>query len=136
MLDADPALIEYPYYDEMRIDGEVALNGSLVQTHDELFAVVYQEHETEKSIKKAHVEQPKLVLYIRPTCPYCVKVLNYLKSVNKTVPMKDIGKDAAAAKELVDVGGKRQVPCLFINGKPLYESNAIIKWFKNNPNKF
>ena len=29
-------------------------------------------------------------------------------------------------------GGKRQVPCLFIDGKPLYESSDIIAWFEQN----
>lgn len=28
--------------------------------------------------------------------------------------------------------GKRQVPCLFIDGKPLYESSDIIAWFEQN----
>lgn len=31
-----------------------------------------------------------------------------------------------------DMGGKRQVPCLFIDGKPLYESSDIIAWFEQN----
>jgi glutaredoxin len=29
---------------------------------------------------------------------------------------------------LVSNGGKRQVPCLFIDGKPLYESEDIIDY--------
>lgn len=29
-------------------------------------------------------------------------------------------------------GGKHQVPCLFIDGKPLYESSDIIAWFEQN----
>ncbi|WP_373454247.1 glutathione S-transferase N-terminal domain-containing protein [Halanaerobium congolense] len=27
---------------------------------------------------------------------------------------------------------KRQVPCLFIDGEPLYESSDIINWLKSN----
>ena len=38
-----------------------------------------------------------------------------------------------AAKELIQVGGKQQVPCLFIDGKPLYESLDIIRWLEENP---
>ena len=33
---------------------------------------------------------------------------------------------------LMEVGGKRQVPCLFIDGAPLYESSDIIDWLRAN----
>ena len=33
-------------------------------------------------------------------------------------------------KRLTEVGGKHQVPCLFIDGKPLYESNDIIEYLR------
>ena len=46
---------------------------------------------------------------------------------------KDINKSEEAAETLVKVGGKRQVPCLFIDGKPLYESMDIIKWLEEHP---
>jgi glutaredoxin 3 len=48
------------------------------------------------------------------------------------VTMKDITKDAAAAKKLVEVGGDDQVPCLFIDGKPMYESDDINEWLEAN----
>jgi glutaredoxin len=28
------------------------------------------------------------------------------------------------------VGGKHQVPCLFIDGDPMYESDDIVAWMK------
>ena len=46
--------------------------------------------------------------------------------------MKDIMKDEAAAKRLVDVGGDDQVPCLFIDGKPMYESDDIVEFLEKN----
>lgn len=73
-----------------------------------------------------------LALYIRPTCPFCIKVLNYLDRSNIEIPLKDISRDPEALETLVRVGGKRQVPCLFIDGKPLYESNDIIAWIQKN----
>lgn len=74
----------------------------------------------------------KLELFYMESCPYCIKVFNYLKDKKDNLILKDINKDKKAAKELVKVGGKRQVPCLFIDGKPLYESDDIIQWFKDN----
>lgn len=73
-----------------------------------------------------------LVLYIRANCPYCRKVLESLKGMHKTIVIKDIGNNAQYAQQLVQIGGKQQVPCLVINGKPLYESNDIIEWLENH----
>ena len=39
----------------------------------------------------------------------------------------------ATAEKLLSVGGKMQVPCLFIDGEPLYESMDIIKWLEEHP---
>ncbi|MFW5961846.1 MAG: glutaredoxin family protein [bacterium] len=43
-----------------------------------------------------------------------------------------MNQDQKAEAELIEVGGKRQVPCLFINGEPLYESRDILNWLKSN----
>lgn len=71
----------------------------------------------------------KYELFIRPTCPYCQKVLAYLEGRGIQVPLRDVSSDVAAREELVRVGGKQQVPCLFIDGKPLYESDDIVTHF-------
>ncbi|MCA9361732.1 glutathione S-transferase N-terminal domain-containing protein, partial [Candidatus Kaiserbacteria bacterium] len=31
-----------------------------------------------------------MILYYRPTCPYCVKVLNYVKEKNIALELRDI----------------------------------------------
>ena len=36
-------------------------------------------------------------------------------------------------QRLVKDGGKEQIPCLFIDGQPLYESQDIVKWLRKNP---
>lgn len=73
-----------------------------------------------------------LVLYQRPNCPYCIRVLDYIHKNGITIPMKDT-RDHENVDELVAIGGKRQVPCLVIDGQPLYESLDIIRWLENNP---
>lgn len=75
----------------------------------------------------------QLMLYYSPTCPYCRKVLGYLDQIGATVPMKDVSADPAARQELIAIGGKKQVPCLVIDGKALYESADIIAWLKKHP---
>lgn len=74
----------------------------------------------------------ELELFMKPTCPYCIKVMNFMSENNITIPLRDIVADESAAETLVTVGGKRQVPCLFIDGKPLYESSDIIEWLRDN----
>ena len=75
-----------------------------------------------------------LELYYFETCPYCIKVFNFLqeKGIEDEIIKKNIHKDPEAKNELIEIGGKNQVPCLFINGEPMYESEDIIEWFKNN----
>lgn len=65
-------------------------------------------------------------LYYMPTCPYCRKVLLYMEKHGIELPLRDIAAEPAARETLEAVGGKVQVPCLFIDGKPLYESDDII----------
>jgi len=74
---------------------------------------------------------PKLKMFFKPTCPFCLKVIDYIEINEIKVDLTDIN-DNVNASDLVKIGGKRQVPCLLIDGKPLYESDDIIKWFKSH----
>lgn len=69
-----------------------------------------------------------LELYHMPSCPYCLKVRRYMDEHGIEIPLRDITADAAARDQLESVGGKVQVPCLFIDGTPLYESDDIIAY--------
>jgi glutaredoxin len=73
-----------------------------------------------------------LVLYINPRCPYCHKVTDYLKANGRSLTTKNTD-DPGVREELIRTGGKAQIPCLVINGKALYESDAIIEWLKTHP---
>ena len=70
----------------------------------------------------------ELALYVMTGCPYCIKVKRFLADNGVTIPERNISTDTDAEQTLIAVGGKRQVPCLFIDGKPLYESSDIIAW--------
>lgn len=74
----------------------------------------------------------KLVLYHFPSCPFCQYVTRYLDKRNIKIPMKDILENKTYKEELIRMGGKSQVPCLVIDGKALYESRDIVKWFEKN----
>lgn len=75
----------------------------------------------------------KLELYMFETCPYCRKVINVIEEMGRDdIEFHDIRKNDEDRQRLVEVGGKQQVPCLFIDGKPMYESDDIIDWLKAN----
>lgn len=49
------------------------------------------------------------------------------------IEMHDINRSMEDRERLIREGGKLQVPCLFIDGKPLYESDDILEWLRENP---
>ena len=73
-----------------------------------------------------------LELYTITNCPYCLKVLNYMKQAGIEMPIHDAKANLADRETLVRVGGKYQAPCLFIDGVAMYESDDIIAWLKEN----
>ena len=69
-----------------------------------------------------------LALYVMDGCPFYAKVEGFLAEGGIEVPERNISTDAKAERTLIAVGGKRQVPRLFIDDKALYESDDIIAW--------
>ena len=64
-----------------------------------------------------------------PTCPYCRKVLKWMGEHDvEDVELLNILEEPKNETRLIETGGKRQVPCLFIDDKPLYESDDIINY--------
>ncbi|MDO4796846.1 MAG: glutathione S-transferase N-terminal domain-containing protein [Coriobacteriales bacterium] len=72
----------------------------------------------------------QLDLYYYDACPYCQKVLRAMRQlgIQDKITLKNILTSQQNAKTLVRVGGKRQVPCLFIDGVPMYESDDIVAY--------
>ena len=76
----------------------------------------------------------KLELFKMESCPYCRKVLRCLEESGRTdVALLDIVESGDNRERLLREGGKVQVPCLFIDGNPLYESGDIVSWLEQNP---
>jgi glutaredoxin len=62
-------------------------------------------------------------------CPFCDKVINYINNNNLEIELKNINIKENY-DELILKGGLDQVPMLLVDGKPLYESEEIIKFLK------
>lgn len=65
-------------------------------------------------------------LFVGTACPHCRKVENFLEENDIKIDIVNINEDRDAMMELIQKGGKRQVPCLFHDGEYMYESNDII----------
>ena len=73
----------------------------------------------------------KLELYKMDTCPFCRKVIRAIEEMGRDdIEMHDINRSMEDRERLVRDGGKLQVPCLFIDGQPMYESDDIIEWLR------
>ena len=71
-------------------------------------------------------------LFILETCPYCQKVMNFLKEKNIKYHEFDAMINDSVLR-LLSLGGKDQVPFLYneeTNDK-IYESDEIIKYLAN-----
>lgn len=55
-----------------------------------------------------------------------------MKEENIELEVANINEDRDALNELVEKGGKRQIPCLYHDGEYLYESDDIIEFLKAN----
>lgn len=73
-----------------------------------------------------------LMLYYSPYCPHSRQVLQYLDKIHKSVPMKNVYEDKAYKEELRKKGGLMQVPCLLIDGKPMYNADDIVQWMSQH----
>ncbi len=69
------------------------------------------------------------MLYYRESCPFCQKVLRFMKSRGIECGMRDV-LNPGVYDELIAIGGKQQVPCLVIDGKALYESSDIVAYLR------
>ena len=68
-------------------------------------------------------------LYLKKTCPYCHKVLRFMEGAGITLDLRDTSHPGVQ-NDLICVGGKKQVPCLVIDGRALYESDDFIAYLR------
>ncbi len=81
------------------------------------------------------MKSPILELYYFDACPYCQRVLKVIDELKIKVEFKDIYADVNDMQKLIYITGKKTVPCLFIEGKPMHESLEIMEWLRTNQAK-
>lgn len=70
-----------------------------------------------------------MVLYVKPGCPFCHRVLDFMVANDIQIETVD-STNPQRRQELLDMNGTTQSPCLVIDGKPMLESADIIAYLK------
>ncbi len=83
------------------------------------------------------IQVAELSLYHFQACPFCAVTRKVIDQLDIEVEKKDTRKEPQYRQELVNGGGKSQVPCLRItttSGKVhwLYESGDIIQYVRHH----
>ena len=75
-----------------------------------------------------------LILYSKPHCPYSTRVREANEVIKAPLVWKDVSTDPTLWAELIQKGGKRQVPYLedTDKGVGLYESIDIIEYLRKH----
>jgi len=75
-----------------------------------------------------------LQLYYKPSCPYCQRVLVANEAIQAPLKLQNVLENTAFMTELIEKGGKRQVPFLHDTERNvlMYESLDIIEYLRQN----
>lgn len=70
-----------------------------------------------------------IILFVKTGCPYCEKVLAALDAYQVPFEERNIA-DEVVANELMEKGGKRQVPFMIDGDISMYESDDISSYLE------
>jgi len=79
-------------------------------------------------------ETAEMAIYEYRGCPFCMKTRRALRRLNLNIELRDALNNAEYKKDLLELGGKSQVPCLRISVNDddnwMYESSDIIDFLE------
>lgn len=75
---------------------------------------------------------PILDFYYYESCFYCQKVIRAIRAQHIKVNWMDIYENIGHLQKLTYITGSKTVPCLFIDGAPMHESDDIVEWINKN----
>lgn len=78
----------------------------------------------------------KLQLYYYKQCPFCLRVLFKIKRLGITeIEYCNTLENPEHYSNHLEKTGRSTVPCLYIDGSPMFESSDIIDWLEQNAEK-
>jgi glutaredoxin 3 len=71
--------------------------------------------------------KPNIILFSTPTCSWCKKIKEYLKSNGFAFKEIDVSKDSAALADMIRKTGQQGVPQTWINNNPVvgFDKNKL-----------
>ncbi len=79
----------------------------------------------------------KLEFFYFEECPYCqivIRAIDQLK-LRDRIEWHQIHQSKSSFDRLVKDTGRKTVPCLYIDNKPMHESRDIARWLEQNVTK-
>ena len=73
-----------------------------------------------------------LALYKFDSCPFCRRVFNTIDGLDVNIEYRDTRSDVKWRRDLMKRTGRSQVPCLLIDGEPLFESTDISRFLSQH----
>lgn len=71
-------------------------------------------------------------LYSSNICTRCDELKKYLKEKDIEINTIDVTKDIKLQVEIYKLGGKAEVPMLYVEGKAIYDLEKIKDWLQEN----
>lgn len=71
-----------------------------------------------------------LVLYKFDSCFFCRRVFEAIDRLGVQIEYRDVREDPTWRADLRDRTGRTQVPCLLVDGEPMFESRDIVAWLE------
>jgi len=60
-----------------------------------------------------------VLVYTKPTCPYCVQALALLEKLNVAYDLIDISGNEDLRQQMIERSGRHTVPQIFIHNQPI-----------------
>ncbi len=80
------------------------------------------------------METPKIVAYLNPLCPWTRGVIKVLEKYDLEFAYRDVTRNQADFREMVEKTGQYSSPCVEINGHMLADvgGEEVEEWIRQN----
>jgi len=68
-----------------------------------------------------------MVLYFKPDCTYCVRTIYFIEKNGIEMELRNI-YEGDNQLQLMSVAGSGQVPCLIVDGEPIFDDEEIVAY--------
>ncbi len=84
--------------------------------------------------KFTHMTKPRIIAYLNPMCPWTRGVVQFLEANKLAFEYRDVIRDTAAYKEMVQKSGQHSSPCVEVDGHMLADvgGDEVEAWMRQH----